>query len=51
MLGISEGEGGSEVGKQQALQHLHRWAEEGNWTVGGAERGRLTGFGDGNDGG
>ena len=51
MLGISEGEGGSEVGEQQALQHLHRRAEEGDWTVGGAEGGGLTGLGDGDDGG
>ena len=51
MLGVREGEGGSEVGEQQALQHLHRRAEKGDWTVGGTERGGLAGLGDGDEGG
>ena len=50
MLGVREGEGGSKVGEQQALQHLHRRAEKGDWTVGGTERGGLTRLGDGDEG-
>ena len=45
MLGVREREGGVEVGEQQSLQHLHRWAEEGDGPVGGAEEGGFAGFG------
>ena len=51
MLGVREREGGVEVGEQQSLQHLHRWAEEGDGPVGGAEGGGLARFGYGYDGG
>ena len=49
MLWIRELEGGCDVGEQYALQHLHRWAEEWDRSVGGAEWGGFAGFGDGND--
>ena len=36
MLGVRQGEGGSEVREQERLQHRHCWTEEGNGSVGGA---------------